>query len=63
MKASPDLVRSVQTELSRVGCSAGSTDGRWGKKGRNAVEAFARYAKISLASLDPSEDLLSILKG
>jgi len=60
---SPDLVRNIQTELVRVGCAAGSADGVWGKKGRSAVEAFARYSKISLASLDPSEDLLSTLKG
>ena len=59
----PDLVRNVQKELVRVGCAAGSADGVWGKKGRSAVEAFARYSKISLASLDPSEDLLSTLQG
>jgi Caspase domain len=59
----PDLVRNIQTELVRVGCAAGSADGVWGKKGRSAVEAFARYSKMSLATLDPSEDLLSTLKG
>src|SRR5262249_56135101 len=60
---SPDLIRNIQKELTRVGCSAGAADGRWGKKGRSAVEAFVRYSKISLASLDPSPDLLSTLQG
>jgi uncharacterized caspase-like protein len=60
---SPDLVRNIQNELVRLGCAAGSADGVWGKKGRSAVEAFERYSKISLASLDPSADLLSTLKG
>src|ERR1700738_1482575 len=62
-RRSPDLVRNIQMELERVGCAAGSADGVWGKKGRSAVEAFARNSKISLASLDPSEDLLSTLNG
>ena len=63
--AKPDreLIRDIQTELARVGCSAGSADGAWGKKGRNAVQSFARYAKVTVASLDPSEDLLSTLKS
>jgi hypothetical protein len=63
--AKPDreLVRDIQKELARVGCSAGSADGAWGKKARNAVDAFVRYSKVSLASLDPSPDLLSTLKS
>jgi hypothetical protein len=62
-KAGPDLVRSVQEELARVGCATGSIDGVWAQKGRTAVRAFARYAKLSLASADPSDDLLSVLKA
>src|SRR6185436_19068587 len=56
-------IRDIQTELARVGCSAGSADGAWGKKGRSAVQSFVRYAKVTVASLDPSEDLLSTLKS
>jgi hypothetical protein len=32
-------------------------------KGRSAVQAFVRYAKVNLASLDPSADLLTMLKA
>jgi hypothetical protein len=62
-KTSPDLIRNIQKELVRLGCSAGAPDGVWGKKGHSAVEAFARYAKISIASLDPSENLLTTLQS
>jgi uncharacterized caspase-like protein len=61
--ASVDLVRNIQNELSRLGCSAGAADGVWGAKGRSAVEAFARYSRLSLASFDPSDKLLTILQA
>lgn len=53
-----DLVRSIQKQLQRIGCDPGSADGIWGRKSRSALEAFSREAKIDLASLEPSRDLL-----
>jgi hypothetical protein len=60
---SVDVIRNIQKELLRLGCSAGAPDGVWGMKGRSAVEAFTRYSKVSLASLDPSENLLTTLQA
>ena len=60
---SPDLIRNIQQELIRLGCSAGAPDGGWGKKSKSAVEDFSRYSKIKLASLDPSANLLTTLQA
>ena len=46
---SPDLVRNVQTELVRLGCSAGSPDGAWGRK----VEARSRPSRVIPRSSSP----------
>lgn len=62
-KPDRDLIRSVQEELSRLGCYAGKSDGVWGRKSRSAVTAFADHAKLTLASLEPSEELLASLQG
>jgi hypothetical protein len=60
---SPDLIRNIQKELIRVGCSASAPDGGWGNKSKSAVEDFSRYSKIKLASLDPSPNLLTTLQA
>lgn len=57
------LARSVQQELNRLGCRAGSEDGVWGAGSRKALEAFAKYGKLELATLDPSGDVLERLKA
>ncbi len=63
-EAEPDreLVRSVQKELNRVGCSAGSADGFWGSGSRRALEQFARRSGVKLASAGPSVRVLEQLQ-
>ena len=62
--ASPDreLVRSIQKELNRVGCRAGSEDGLWGLGSRRALEQFAKLIKVELAALEPSDGVLERLR-
>ena len=55
------LVRSMQSELNRLGCSAGKADGAWGRNSKRALAAFARHAKLKLASLDPAPGTLELL--
>lgn len=56
------LVRSLQAELNRLGCKAGTADGVWGRKSRQALENYARHSGRSVAALDVSPDLLERLK-
>lgn len=57
-----ELALQVQSELNRVGCSAGNPDGIWGKNSRNAVRSYVRNIPTGLASLDPSPELLLKLR-
>ncbi|WP_246707605.1 caspase family protein [Ensifer oleiphilus] len=57
-----ELVRSIQKELNRVGCRAGSEDGLWGLGSRRALEQFVRLTKIELAALEPSDGVLERLR-
>ncbi|MEI3852078.1 MULTISPECIES: caspase family protein [Ensifer] len=57
------LTRSIQQQLNRLGCQAGSEDGLWGAGSRKALEAFARHSKVELATLEPSSDVLERLKA
>jgi uncharacterized caspase-like protein len=57
-----ELARSIQKELNRVGCRAGSEDGRWGVGSRRALEQFARHSKIEVAALEPSTEILNLLR-
>ncbi len=54
--SSVDLVRSVQTELRRVGCFTGQADGDWNASSRRSLEQFNKRAgmklDVKLASLD-----------
>jgi len=51
-----DIVRSVHTELRRVGCLTGAVDGEWAASSRRALGAFNRNAgtkfDVKVASLD-----------
>ncbi|WP_166297532.1 caspase family protein [Bradyrhizobium sp. 2S1] len=51
-----DLAKSVQSELSRVGCFTGSVDGEWNAASRRSLTLFNRHAgtkfDVKLASLD-----------
>ena len=55
---SRSLVRSIQQELSRIGCDAGNDDGIWGKKGRAALRKYAQFAKLQYSGLELEQELL-----
>ncbi|MBB4274676.1 caspase family protein [Rhizobium mongolense] len=58
-----ELVRSIQKELNRVGCRAGSEDGLWGTGSRQALGQFAKRSKVVLAALEPSGEVLERLRA
>jgi len=51
---SPDLPRTLQRELKRVGCLTGEADGVWGEQSRAALKSFVRHAKLTITSDEPS---------
>jgi hypothetical protein len=57
------LVRSLQTELQRVGCDPGAVDGKWQSRTRNALTEFAKLAKLDLYTEKPSAAALEAVKG
>lgn len=57
------LVRSIQQELSRVGCYAGAIDGQWSDGTRNAMGAFTEQLKVRLPLSSPDYILLTMLQG
>jgi uncharacterized caspase-like protein len=54
--AQADIVKSVQTELRRVGCLTGSADGEWNAASQRSMALFNRHAgtkfDVKLASTD-----------
>lgn len=60
---SKQAVRQIQSELDRIGCDPGRPDGVWGNRSRSALGDYARYAKVDLASLEPSAELLDELQS
>jgi len=56
------LALQLQTELNRIGCSAGHPDGVWGQNSRKAVRAYVRHLPQGLASLEPNRELLLKLR-
>lgn len=58
-----EIVVAVQTELKRVGCDPGEIDGVWGGRSREALAAFGHFAKVDVADLLPTPDVLVIIKG
>jgi len=57
------LVRALQTELQRVGCSPGVVDGEWGARVKSALEQFARTTRTSVATDAPTQAALEAVKG
>ncbi|MCF6321049.1 MAG: caspase domain-containing protein [Rhizobiaceae bacterium] len=55
-------IREIQSELNRIGCVAGSADGLWGKKSIRALNQYSKHAKVRLASIQPTHELLKELK-
>ncbi|HRD75966.1 MAG TPA: hypothetical protein PK264_08505, partial [Hyphomicrobiaceae bacterium] len=57
------LIKSIQKELKRVGCSPGAENGRWSASVVKAIENFSRITKMKLDSASPTDDILSALRG
>jgi hypothetical protein len=58
-----ELALAVQTELKRVGCDPGDVDGVWGGRSREALAAFGHFAKVDVAELAPTPQILTLIKG
>jgi hypothetical protein len=58
-----ELALAVQTELKRVGCDPGEVDGVWGGHSREALAAFGHFAKVDVAELAPTPEILALIKG
>jgi uncharacterized caspase-like protein len=58
-----EIVLGVQNQLNRLGCSVGNADGQWGGNSTRGLSQFKEHSKQQLASLDPTESLLNLLKG
>jgi hypothetical protein len=58
-----EIVFAVQTELKRVGCDPGEIDGVWGGRSREALAAFGHFAKVDVATLEPTPEIFVIIKG
>lgn len=57
------LIKGLQVELNRLGCSAGRADGIWGRGSKRALRKYNDNAATKLASLDPSAEVLDALKS
>ncbi len=57
-----DLVKSVQTELRRVGCLAAAADGEWDKASQRSLVLFNRHAGTNLNVKLASSDALDAIK-
>jgi hypothetical protein len=58
-----EIALAVQTELKRVGCDPGDIDGVWGGQSREALAAFGHFAKVDVAELAPTPQILALIKG
>lgn len=56
------MSRSIQTALSNVGCNPGAVDGNWGRKSQNALEQFAKHAKVALPDNPVSPETLKLFE-
>lgn len=63
-RSEKEVVKDIQTELNRLGCSAGTADGVAGRKTRSAFEDFLFYSGTALSLEDlATEAAVSALKG
>jgi uncharacterized caspase-like protein len=58
----PDVTKSVQTELRRVGCLTGAADGEWNSASQRSLSQFNRYAGTKLDVKVASVDTLDAVK-
>jgi uncharacterized caspase-like protein len=61
-QAQPDVTKSVQAELRRVGCLAGDADGKWNNASQRSLTQFNRYAGTRLDTKVASVDTLDTIK-
>jgi len=59
----PPLARQLQAELQRVGCNPGVIDGTWGEQAKAALGRFARHAKLTIPTSEPTLAALEALKA
>jgi hypothetical protein len=57
------LAESLQRELQRVGCYAGTIDGEWGKQAEAALKEFAARALLALYLDEPTQAALDAVKS
>ncbi|RRB89731.1 caspase family protein, partial [Escherichia coli] len=57
-----DVVKSVQTELRRVGCLTGAVDGDWNAASQRSLTLFNRYAGTRLDVKAASVDTLDAVR-
>ncbi|HMM92917.1 caspase family protein [Bradyrhizobium sp.] len=60
--AQPDVTKSVQSELRRVGCLSGNADGNWNNASQRSLTQFNRYAGTRLDTRVASVDTLDTIK-
>jgi hypothetical protein len=58
----PDVTKSVQSELRRVGCLTGNADGSWNGSAQRSLSQFNRYAGTRLDTKVASVDTLETIK-
>jgi uncharacterized caspase-like protein len=58
----PDLTKSVQSELRRVGCLKADADGDWNASSKRSLNQFNHYAKTDLDTKVASTDALDAIK-
>ena len=57
------IIRSIQTDFNRLGCNAGTPDGKWGRKSINALSQYSKHANKQYASVEPTIDLHDDLRS
>src|SRR4029079_1978577 len=62
LSKSVDIAKSVQGELSRVGCFTGSVDGRWNAASQRSLALFNQHAGTKFAAKLASLDALDAIK-
>jgi tetratricopeptide (TPR) repeat protein len=58
-----ELARNIQTELNRLGCEAGTVNGKWSFSSRQALEQYKLHSSTKVVSIEPTTSLLEKLRG
>jgi len=56
------LYEPLQGELNRLGCEVGRVDGKWGRKSQAALEQAIQRASLKVATVEPSQEILVLLR-